>query len=389
MPTPCPHDRRAATPSSSSPPPASAAASRPAPRCSTAARQLGVDLDSVCGGRGICSKCQVTPAYGEFPKHGVTVAADALSPWNAVEERYDRIRGLAPGRRLGCQAQLLGRRRHRRAAREPGPQAGRAQARRGPRRSSWTRPPGSTTSRSPSPTCTSPRATCSGSSARSPSSGASPTSRATSAPCRCCSRRCARATGRSPAPSTATAREARILHVWPGFYDGAIYGLAIDVGSTTIAGHLCDLVTGEVLASTGLMNPQIRFGEDLMSRVSYAMMNPGGAAEMTARRARRAERARRRRPPPRPASTARADLRGGDRRQPGDAPPAARHRPGRARPGPVRARHRRRADALGRARSSSACTRTPASTSCPASPATSAPTPPPSRSPRARTSPTS
>ncbi|MEL6264649.1 MAG: 2Fe-2S iron-sulfur cluster-binding protein, partial [Pseudomonadota bacterium] len=37
-----------------------------------AARQLGVDLDSVCGGRGICSKCQVQPATGSFPKHGVT-----------------------------------------------------------------------------------------------------------------------------------------------------------------------------------------------------------------------------------------------------------------------------------------------------------------------------
>ena len=71
------------------------------------------------------------------------------------------------------------------------------------------------------------------------------------------------------------------MHVWPGFYEGSIYGLAIDLGSTTIAGHLCDLVSGEVLASSGLMNPQIRFGEDLMSRVSYAMMNPGGDAEMT------------------------------------------------------------------------------------------------------------
>ena len=39
---------------------------------------------------------------------------------------------------------------------------------------------------------------------------------------------------------------------------------------------------GEVVASAGRMNPQIRFGEDLMSRVSYAMMNPGGAAQMTA-----------------------------------------------------------------------------------------------------------
>ena len=96
--------------------------------------------------------------------------------------------------------------------------------------------------------------------------------------------------------------EARILHVWPGFYDGSIYGLAIDVGSTTIAGHLCDLATGEVLASTGLMNPQIRFGEDLMSRVSYAMLNPGGAARDDPRGARRAERRSPPRPPPRPAS---------------------------------------------------------------------------------------
>ena len=61
------------------------------------------------------------------------------------------------------------------------------------------------------------------------------------------------------------------------FHDRA-YGLAIDVGSTTLAAHLCDLSSGEVLASSGLMNPQIRFGEDLMSRVSYVMMNPGGDA---------------------------------------------------------------------------------------------------------------
>jgi hypothetical protein len=49
-----------------------------------------------------------------------------------------------------------------------------------------------------------------------------------------------------------------------------------------VAGHLCDLSTGEVLATAGMMNPQIRFGEDLMSRVSYVMMNPGGDKELTA-----------------------------------------------------------------------------------------------------------
>ena len=59
------------------------------------------------------------------------------------------------------------------------------------------------------------------------------------------------------------------------------YGIAFDVGSTTVAGHLCDLFTGEVLASAGEMNPQIRFGEDLMSRVSYVMLNPGSEKELT------------------------------------------------------------------------------------------------------------
>ena len=73
----------------------------------------------------------------------------------------------------------------------------------------------------------------------------------------------------------------QIVAVWPGFREHA-YGLAIDVGSTTIAAHLCHLASGEVVASAGVMNPQIRFGEDLMSRVSYVMMNPGGEKEMTA-----------------------------------------------------------------------------------------------------------
>jgi uncharacterized 2Fe-2S/4Fe-4S cluster protein (DUF4445 family) len=73
----------------------------------------------------------------------------------------------------------------------------------------------------------------------------------------------------------------QIIGVWPGLHE-LVYGLAVDIGSTTIAAHLCDLSSGEVVASAGVMNPQIRFGEDLMSRVSYSMMNPGGAALMTA-----------------------------------------------------------------------------------------------------------
>ena len=60
----------------------------------------------------------------------------------------------------------------------------------------------------------------------------------------------------------------QIIAVWPGLKE-RILGAAVDVGSTTMSAHICDMNSGEVLASTGIMNPQIRFGEDLMSRVSY------------------------------------------------------------------------------------------------------------------------
>jgi uncharacterized 2Fe-2S/4Fe-4S cluster protein (DUF4445 family) len=248
----------------------------------TAARQLGVDLDSVCGGRGICSKCQITPAYGEFPKHGVMVAEDALSPWNAVEERYKAKRGLLDGRRLGCQAQVQGdvvidvppeSQVHKQVVRK------RAEAR---------------------------RITMDPATRLYYVEVAEPDMHAPSGDLERLERALADQWGLAhvkgdlrtlqmlqPALRKGEWKvtcavyhgdglgEARILHVWPGFYEGSIYGIAIDVGSTTIAGHLCDLVSGDVLASSGLMNPQIRFGEDLMSRVSYAMLNPGGAGEMT------------------------------------------------------------------------------------------------------------
>ena len=76
--------------------------------------------------------------------------------------------------------------------------------------------------------------------------------------------------------TVAVYQEHLITGIWPGLFDQP-RGIAIDVGSTTVAAHLCDLNTGEVLASAGVMNPQIRYGEDLMSRVSYVMMHPEGA----------------------------------------------------------------------------------------------------------------
>ena len=80
--------------------------------------------------------------------------------------------------------------------------------------------------------------------------------------------------------TVAVHRQSRVIAIWSGFKHYA-YGLAVDIGSTTIAAHLYNLTTGENLATGGIMNPQIRFGEDLMSRVSYVQMHPESAGELT------------------------------------------------------------------------------------------------------------
>jgi len=74
-------------------------------------------------------------------------------------------------------------------------------------------------------------------------------------------------------------QDSEIIRIEAG-YNESLYGLAVDVGSTTLAAHLCDLRTGEVLATETSVNPQVRYGEDLMSRVSYGMMQVQGVQRM-------------------------------------------------------------------------------------------------------------
>ncbi len=73
-----------------------------------AARHLGVDIDSVCGGRGICGRCQVEPMFGEFAKHGITADATHLSAPGALESGYSGRRPLPEHRRLSCSATVCG-----------------------------------------------------------------------------------------------------------------------------------------------------------------------------------------------------------------------------------------------------------------------------------------
>ncbi len=241
-----------------------------------AARQLGVDIDSVCGGRGICGRCKCLIAEGEFAKFGIRSGAGHLNEITEPEQRFARRETLQPGFRLTCHATLLAdvvidvpasSQVHHQVVRkdyesrdinvdpvihlhyvqvaEPKLEKPRGDLERLldaleaewqledlrcephllPRLQEWLR--------------------------------------------------------EGDWLVTAAVREGReIVGLWPGFKD-RLLGVAVDVGSTTVAAHLCDLASGDVIGSAGVMNPQIRFGEDLMSRVSYAMLNPGGEVEMT------------------------------------------------------------------------------------------------------------
>ena len=70
-----------------------------------------------------------------------------------------------------------------------------------------------------------------------------------------------------------------IINIESGRVDRG-YGLAVDIGTTTVAGYLCDLVSGEVLATDAMMNPQVAYGEDLMSRIGYAVKGKGGLKQL-------------------------------------------------------------------------------------------------------------
>ena len=240
-----------------------------------AARSLGVDVDSVCGGRAICGRCQVEVAEGDFAKHGINSRTDNVTPRGEAEGRFDERRGLAETRRLSCQAKLeadvvidvpASSQVHHQVVRKPHEDH------------DITIDPvvHAYFVEVPEPTL------------HASLGDLERLENTLAAEWDLEDLRCESAVLRDLQPAltdgkrqvTVAVRNGhRIVAIWPGFKE-RLYGIAFDVGSTTIAAHLCDLASGDVVASAGKMNPQIRYGEDLMSRVSYFMMNPGGEEKL-------------------------------------------------------------------------------------------------------------
>ena len=240
-----------------------------------AARELGVDLDSVCGGRAICGRCQVTLSEGAFPKHGIESRAEHLSGLGDNEIAYDEAEGLAEGRRLGCSARLL-----KDAVIDVPPES---QVHR-----QVVRKRTEVHDLSVNPLVRLHVVEVAEPSMHEPVSDLRRVLEELEFEWGLTELECdphvlmalqgALRDGQWQV-TVAVFREREIVAIWPGYHETAL-GMAFDIGSTTIAAHLVDLASGEALASAGRMNPQIRFGEDLMSRVSYVMMHPGAEQQM-------------------------------------------------------------------------------------------------------------
>ena len=246
-----------------------------------AARTLGVYVESVCGGRATCGRCQIEVQQGQFAKHGITSSNDHISAIGPKEKRYAEIRTIPAGRRLSCSAQILGDL----VVDVPPDTVVNAQV---IRKAATDR----TFPRNPAiqlcyvevdePDMHKPLGDLDRLNlmlekdwgfhdilvAQHLLPDVQKTLRKGNWGVTAAIHR------------DLDASRPNMIALWPGLHNEA-YGIACDIGSTTIAMHLVSLLSGRVIASSGLSNPQIRFGEDLMSRVSYVMMNPDGREAMT------------------------------------------------------------------------------------------------------------
>ncbi|HTO32452.1 MAG TPA: ASKHA domain-containing protein [Pararhizobium sp.] len=246
-----------------------------------AARSLGVYVESVCGGRATCGRCQIEVQEGNFAKHKIVSSNDHISARGPKEERYDKIRGLPENRRLSCSALIQG----------------------------------DLVIDVPQDTVVNAQVVRKAATDRVIERNAA---------VQLCYVEVDEPDMHKPlgdldrlkimlekdwgwkdllvAPhlipqvqsilrkgnwgvTAAIHRDMDssrpfIVALYPGLKNEA-YGIACDIGSTTIAMHLVSLLSGRIVGSSGTSNPQIRFGEDLMSRVSYVMMNPDGREAMT------------------------------------------------------------------------------------------------------------
>ena len=241
-----------------------------------ASRELGVEIESVCGGARSCGKCKVRIEKGFFPAYGISSQPEHLSPFQDEEGKWIDANERTEGYRLGCAARIRGDI----LIFVPEQSRGAKQVvRKGATDRSITMKPAVThhVVELSAPTFHDPLGDFD---------------------------RLKKALVQHHhfAPSieidypallkvpgvlrqenwkvtVATWMRSEILDIKPGRVEDA-YGLAVDVGTTTVAAYLCHLVSGKLIATETMMNPQVVYGEDVMSRIGYVMAHPDGLEKL-------------------------------------------------------------------------------------------------------------
>ncbi|MCL2336813.1 MAG: ASKHA domain-containing protein [Firmicutes bacterium] len=241
-----------------------------------ASHELGVEIESVCGGAKVCGKCAVKIEEGYFEKFGIDSQMSHLSPLQEEEKDFFTSADLADNFRLACVAEIKGDvlvfvPEESRGAKQVVLETGKERvftinpavkqyyvemtpATLEDHRGDFERLAEALTEEYGLP--------------RNMTIDYEMLSRLPNV---------VREEGWKVTATVWNNRE--ILLVEPGLSAGC-YGLAIDIGTTTVAAYLCDLKTGNTLVVDSMMNPQVRFGEDVLSRITYAMMNEDGLQKM-------------------------------------------------------------------------------------------------------------
>jgi uncharacterized 2Fe-2S/4Fe-4S cluster protein (DUF4445 family)/NADPH-dependent glutamate synthase beta subunit-like oxidoreductase len=232
---------------------------------------LGVDLEGVCGEQAICGTCKVRVEEGDFEKYGIRSTRESLSPMGPTERKFFNIRQEEQGYRLACQAKVQGdvlifvpeesrmgkqvvRKAHRMIEIALKPAVKKycvelVKATLEDNLGDWERLQGEL------------------------EKNYALRNLAIDYQALTELQNIIREGGWK---ITVTVwQDGEVIKVEPGRHD-KIYGMAIDVGSSTVAGYLSDLTDGSVVTTAAMMNPQVVYGEDVMSRISFTMTNPKG-----------------------------------------------------------------------------------------------------------------
>jgi uncharacterized 2Fe-2S/4Fe-4S cluster protein (DUF4445 family) len=224
-----------------------------------ASRELGVGIESLCGGKGSCGKCRVKWIQGN------------LSPFVKEEDKFITESERADGYRLGCAARILG------DVQIFIPEESRTQEQ-------IVRKEATERSIELKPAVVPRSVQLSPPSLHDPLGDFDRLQKALSEQYHLSQLRIdypalqklSRVLRQGQWNVTAAIwMDQEILDVKPGRADD-LYGIAIDVGTTTVAGYLCNLTTGELIATQSMMNPQVVYGEDVMSRIAYTVTHPDG-----------------------------------------------------------------------------------------------------------------